>query len=170
MGRAADHPEILLQPYDLLDVFPVIAAVKRRADEAGIRLWPGNNVGYFGPYETLLRGRMPLGHCYSCGAGVTSLGIEADGTIKGCPSLPTEAWAGGNVRDHGLKEIWERAAPLRYVRDRSVEDLWGFCRTCYYAEECRAGCTWTAFSLFSRAGNNPYCHHRALELKNRGLR
>jgi radical SAM protein with 4Fe4S-binding SPASM domain len=151
-------------------VFPVIAALKRRSDEAGVRMWPGNNIGYFGPYETLLRGQMPLGHCYSCGAGVTTLGIEADGTIKGCPSLPTAAWAGGNVREHSLREIWERGQPLRYTRDRTVDDLWGYCRTCYYADECRAGCTWTAFSLLSRPGNNPMCHHRALELKSRGLR
>lgn len=170
MGRAADHPDVLLQPYDLLEVYPIIASLKRRCDEAGVRMWPGNNIGYFGPYESLLRGTMPLGHCYSCGAGVSSLGIEADGTIKGCPSLPTTAWAGGNVREHALKDIWERAVPLRYVRDRSVNDLWGFCRTCYYANECRAGCTWTGFSLFQRSGNNPYCHHRALELQSRGLR
>lgn len=170
MGRAADHPDVLLQPHDLLEVYPIIASLKRRCDEAGVRMWPGNNIGYFGPYESLLRGTMPLGHCYSCGAGVSTLGIEADGTIKGCPSLPTTEWAGGNLREHGLKDIWERAVPLRYIRDRSVDDLWGFCRTCYYANECRAGCTWTGFSLFQRPGNNPYCHHRALELQSRGLR
>jgi radical SAM protein with 4Fe4S-binding SPASM domain len=100
----------------------------------------------------------------SCGAGRTTIGIESDGAIKGCPSLPTEAWTGGNIRDASLRDIWERSAPLRYTRDRTVEDLWGFCRTCYYADECRAGCTWTSFLIFGRAGNNPYCHHRALEL------
>ena len=102
--------------------------------------------------------------------GASTLGIEADGAIKGCPSLPTLAWTGGNVRDHSLIEIWERAAPLRYTRDRTVDDLWGFCRTCYYAEECRAGCTWTSFVIFGKPGNNPYCHHRALEIQRQGLR
>jgi radical SAM protein with 4Fe4S-binding SPASM domain len=170
MGRAADRPELLLQPYELLTLFPVLARLKQRCDEASVRLWPGNNIGYFGPYESVLRGQMPLGHCYSCGAGATTLGIEADGTIKGCPSLPTEAWAGGNIREHDLESIWERAEPLRYTRDRTVEDLWGFCRSCYYADECRAGCTWTGFSLLGRAGNNPYCHHRALTLDAEGLR
>ncbi len=168
MGRAADHPDWLLQPPDLLELFPRLAALKARCEAAGIRLWPGNNVGYFGPYEHQLRGQMPLGHAYSCGAGVTTLGIESDGTIKGCPSLPSEAWVGGNVREHSLAEIWERAPKLRYIRDRSVDDLWGFCRGCYYADECRAGCTWTSFSFFGRPGNNPYCHHRALELAARG--
>jgi radical SAM protein with 4Fe4S-binding SPASM domain len=170
MGRGADEPEVLLQPYDLIDVFPLIAELKRRSAEAGVRLWPGNNIGYFGPYESLLRGGTPQGHHASCGAGRGTLGIEADGTIKGCPSLTTHAWAGGNVREHTLKDIWERASALRYTRDRTVDDLWGFCRTCYYADECRAGCTWTADVLFGRPGNNPYCHHRALELARHGKR
>jgi radical SAM protein with 4Fe4S-binding SPASM domain len=170
MGRAADEPDVLLQPYDLLQLFPMLAGLKRRADELGFRIWPGNNIGYFGPYESLLRGGMPRGHGASCGAGRTTLGIEADGSIKGCPSLPTRAWTGGNIRDASLADIWERSAPLRYTRDRTVADLWGYCRECYYADECRAGCTWTGFTIFGKPGNNPYCHHRTLEMKRRGKR
>jgi radical SAM protein with 4Fe4S-binding SPASM domain len=170
MGRAADEPEVLFQPYEMLELFPLLGALKKRADELKVRIWPGNNIGYFGPYESVLKGTMPRGHMASCGAGRSTLGIEADGAIKGCPSLPTEAWTGGNIRDNKLRDIWERAAPLRYTRDRTVEDLWGFCRTCYYAEECRAGCTWTSFVFFGRAGNNPYCHHRALEMDRKGVR
>lgn len=170
MGRGADEPEVLLQPYDLSTVFPLLVRLKARADEAGVRFLAGNNIGYFGPYEATLRGAMPRGHHSSCSAGRGTLGIEADGTIKGCPSLTTHGWAGGNVRENSLKDIWERAAPLRYTRDRTVDDLWGFCRTCYYADECRAGCTWTADVLFGRPGNNPYCHHRVLELEKRGKR
>jgi radical SAM protein with 4Fe4S-binding SPASM domain len=170
MGRAADAPEVLLQPEDILELFPLLDALKRRCDEAGVALWPGNNIGYFGPYESVLRGRTRRGHMSSCGAGCTTLGIEADGAIKGCPSLQTVPWTGGNIRDASLRDIWERSAPLRYMRDRTVEDLWGFCRTCYYADECRAGCTWTGFSLFGKPGNNPLCHHRALEMRRQGKR
>lgn len=170
MGRAADQPDLLLQPFDLLELFPMLARLKRRCDEAGVRMWPGNNIGYFGPYESELRGTMPRGHMASCGAGRTTLGIEANGAIKGCPSLQTNPWTGGNIRDASLRDIWERATPLRYTRDRSVDDLWGYCRTCYYADTCLAGCTWTAFSLFGKPGNNPMCHHRALELQRQGKR
>jgi hypothetical protein len=56
------------------------------------------------------------------------------------------------------------------MRDRTVDDLWGFCRTCYYAEACLAGCNWTTHVLLGRTGNNPYCHHRALELLRQGKR
>ncbi len=170
MGRAADQPELLLQPYELLEVFPVIASLYPRADSANIRIFPGNNVGYFGPYEALLRRHMPQGHSGSCGAGRSVLGLEADGTLKGCPSLPTAHWGGGNILESSLEDVWERATPLRYTRDRTVDDLWGYCRTCYYAKNCMSGCTWTAHSLFGRPGNNPYCHHRAIEMQRAGLR
>ena len=170
MGRAADEPDVLLQPYDMLELFPLLARLKDRADELGVRVWPGNNIGYFGPYEAKLRSIFPRGYMASCGAGRSTLGIEADGAIKGCPSLPTGAWTGGNIRDENLKDIWERAEALRYTRDRTVDDLWGYCRECYYADTCRAGCTWTGFTLFGKAGNNPYCHHRALEFQAKGKR
>jgi radical SAM protein with 4Fe4S-binding SPASM domain len=170
MGRAADRPDMLLQPYELLDVFPALASLYPRAEAAGVRIFAGNNVGYFGPHEEQLRRHLPEGHTKSCGAGRSVLGIEADGTLKGCPSLHTEAWGGGNVLESSLREVWERSLPLRYTRDRSVDDLWGFCRTCYYAADCLGGCTWTAHSVLGKPGNNPYCHHRALELARAGLR
>lgn len=170
MGRAVDEPDVLLQPYDLVALFPMLAELVGRAERARVNVVAGNNVGYFGPHETVLRGRTRAGHSCGCGAGLITLGIEADGTIKGCPSLATREWAGGNVRQASLRDIWERATPLRYMRDRTTRELWGFCASCYYADECRAGCTWTADVLFGRPGNNPYCHHRATELRKRGLR
>ncbi len=171
MGRAADEPDVLLQPYELLTLFPMLARLKKRCDELGVRLWPGNNIGYFGPYETVLRGYHYRGHGGSCGSGKVTLGIEANGAIKGCPSLPTDRWTGGNIRDAKLKDIWERSEPLRYTRDRTIErDLWGFCQSCYYAEECMSGCTWTSFVTLNKPGNNPYCHHRALEMQRQGKR
>jgi radical SAM protein with 4Fe4S-binding SPASM domain len=170
MGRAADEPDVLLQPYDLLELFPVLAELSERARAAGVQLLPGNNIGHFGPYEGALRGRTMNGYTAGCGAGRSTLGIEADGTIKGCPSLSTRSWSGGNVRGDALEDIWQRAPKLRYTRDRTARDLWGFCGTCYYADECRAGCTWTSDVLFGRPGNNPYCHHRALEMQRMGKR
>jgi radical SAM protein with 4Fe4S-binding SPASM domain len=171
MGRAADHPELLLQPYELLELMPLLAELYQEGADRGFLLLPGNNIGYFGPYESLWRGsgddRI---HWTSCNAGQNTLGIEADGTIKGCPSLPTSPYAGGNIRDRNLKEIWWKTDELSLNRARTTAELWGFCGSCYYADVCKAGCTWTTHVLFGRAGNNPYCHHRALELSKQGLR
>lgn len=170
MGNAADRPELLLQPYDVLELMPALAAAKVALERRGIILYPGNNIGYFGPHESTLRGGSRLGHYGSCGAGRSVVGIESNGDVKGCPSLPSNPYAGGNVRQSRLVEIWERAPALRFTRDRGTSDLWGYCHDCYYAAECKGGCTWTSHTLFGRAGNNPYCHHRALDFAARGQR
>ena len=169
-GRVTDDPTLLLEPYQLLEVMPSVARIRETAVLRDIRIWPGNNLGYFGPYEALLRGDHPLGHRGSCGAGRTLLGIEANGAVKGCPSLPTAAYTGGSLRDDSLRDIWERAEPMRFTRNPRREELWGHCKDCYYADDCLGGCSWTAHSLFGRRGNNPFCHHRALMLLRRGLR
>jgi radical SAM protein with 4Fe4S-binding SPASM domain len=170
MGRAAEHPEWLLQPWELLELYSKLADIATRGKERGVLFWPANNIGYFGPHETLLRGRGLAERAWSgCVAGKHALGIESNGDIKGCPSLPTTTYVGGNVRQRSIRDLWDGASELRFVRDEKTK-LWGHCADCYYAERCRAGCNWTAHVFFGRPGNNPYCHHRALEHEKRGLR
>jgi radical SAM protein with 4Fe4S-binding SPASM domain len=172
-GNAADHPEILLQPCELIDVFDMVARLAIRALEDGISIAPGNNLGYHGPFEDLLvaaGGSRAIGE--GCLAGRSTLGIEADGTVKGCPSLPRAPYAGRNIRVQRLREMLDEAAwgTLHPGPVQMRERLWGFCRACEFAESCQGGCTWTAQALLGRPGNNPYCHHRALTLAQRGLR
>lgn len=171
MGRAADTPERLLQPYELLDLMPRLAELARRGAERGLLLMPGNTVGYFGPHEALLRhANVARLHWTGCNAGRNSMGIESDGTVKACPSLPRGPYTAGSVRQHSLAELWRDSAGARLLRTRTVEDLWGFCRSCEHASDCLAGCAWVAHSFMGRPGNNPYCHHRALVLKQKNLR
>lgn len=172
LGRAADRTAMILQPWDLLDVLPRIAALKERAIGRGINLMPGNNLGYFGPEEALLRSPKPgmRDHFSGCQAGRFVMGIESDGAVKGCPSLQTAHYVGGNVRNASVKEVWEQSPELAFARQRTREDLWGFCRTCPFADACLGGCTFTSHAVLGRPGNNPYCHYRAREMKKSGLR
>jgi radical SAM protein with 4Fe4S-binding SPASM domain len=171
MGRAADDPGQLLQPYELLDLMPRLAALARAGQPRGLLLMPGNTVGYFGPDEALLRhGGDARLHWTGCNAGRNSMGIESDGTIKACPSLPRADYTAGNVRERPIAELWNDSNGARYLRTRTVNDLWGFCRTCEHATDCLAGCAWVSHAFLGRPGNNPYCHHRALALQRRGLR
>lgn len=171
MGNAVDHPELLLQPYRLHELMPLLAELRDEGARRDFTMIVGNNVGYFGPYEHRLRAVLDEGvHWGGCSAGQTAMGIEADGTVKGCPSLPTRGYAGGNVRDLTVEEIWATAPEMHFGRLRGKDDLWGFCKNCYYADVCRAGCTWTSHSLLGRPGNNPYCHHRVDVLRKQGLR
>ena len=172
LGRAADRVHMILQPWDLLELVPRIAALKRRAYDDDIVLMPGNNLGYFGPEEGLLRSfeQGQRDHFAGCQAGRFVMGIESHGAVKGCPSLQSRHYVGGNLRQRSLRDIWTRAPELAFARRRTVEDLWGFCRTCAFAEVCLGGCTFTAHSILGRPGNNPYCHYRARTLARQGKR
>jgi radical SAM protein with 4Fe4S-binding SPASM domain len=171
LGRAADRPEMLLQPFEMAQVMPRIEALKKRGFEEGLAIMPGNNLGYFGPEEALLRSprKGMRDHWAGCQAGRFVMGIESNGAIKGCPSLQA-SYIGGNVRDRSLNDLWKRSTEIRKLRARTQKELWGFCRTCPFAEPCRGGCTFTSHALFGRAGNNPYCHYRVRALAERGIR
>ncbi len=167
MGRAADRDQLVLQPWMLHELMPRLDALSVAMKARGCTVSAANNLGYFGPHE----GRLRLGgHWIGCCGGRFSLGVQSDGGIKACSSLPARPYTGSSIRDRPLAEIVADDPALAAVGDRSVQDLWGFCRRCYYADVCKGGCVWTAHTFFGRPGNMPFCHHRVLELERQGLR
>jgi radical SAM protein with 4Fe4S-binding SPASM domain len=178
LGRAADREDWLLEPWRIVDVVDVLAQIQKEAIEEHTSGIPfnisfNNNLGYFGPHEQILRSRPGdvETHWRGCAAGTYVMGIESDGTVKACPTLPTKEYASGNVRDLNVGKIWDESPVLRFARDRQgTDDLWGFCKTCYYADVCQAGCSWLTHTTLGRRGNNPFCYHRVTELKKRGIR
>ena len=180
MGRAADRPDWIIQPYMVLEIIDTLAEIQAqvlaRAEERGeapsFRVTLGNNLGYYGRHEAALRGRPDRQERYftGCHAGRFVMGIESDGVVKGCPSLPTAPYVGGNVREMSLEQIWGETKPLAFTRERTRDELWGRCASCYYAEVCRAGCSFTTHSTMGRRGNNPFCYYRADKLRKQGLR
>ena len=176
MGNAVENSLILLQPIELLDLYPLLHYLSLRGRRDGLTIQPGNNIGYFGPYERVLRGANHLESDWAfykgCQAGQNVIGIEADGSIKGCPSLPTSAYTGGNIREKSLSQIYYHSDELK-INDhqndaKSTEHLWGHCKSCEFATTCRGGCHWTSHVFFGKRGNNPYCHHRVLKLAVQG--
>jgi radical SAM protein with 4Fe4S-binding SPASM domain len=135
------------------------------------KVYPGHDVGYYGEPEEGLRTHAPkLPFWTGCSAGCSVIGIESNGNIKGCLSLPsamngTERFIEGNIRETPLAEIWSRKNAFRYNRQFTVEDLGGYCRQCEYAEVCRGGCTWTTFAERGAVRDNPYCYWRQLKEK-----
>jgi radical SAM protein with 4Fe4S-binding SPASM domain len=169
MGNAVENEDLLIQPFETKTIIDSIADLYVKALANDLVIQPGNNIGYFGPHEHKWRAGN-FGHYVGCSAGHTAMGIEADGTIKGCPSLPTTDYSGGNVRNMSLQDIWRNSKEIAFTRNRNENDLWGFCKSCYYSSVCQGGCTWTSHVLFGKRGNNPYCYHRVDELEKQGKR
>ncbi len=168
MGRACEVESLLLQPYEFLELIPLVASVIEVCAARGLKVAPADNLGYFGPHEHWLRKyTSERGHSVGCAAGVSLLGVDAAGNVTGCSALDASKISAGNVRTHKLEQLWDTAPELRMGLSRS--HVWGFCASCYYAGVCRGGCSATAIALTGRRGNNPYCHHRALEWARQGL-
>lgn len=163
-GNMADNRGLLMEPEDLLEVIPQIACMC--TDNELPKIYPGHDVGYYGEPEEALRSHVEqLPVWTGCTAGCSIIGIESNGNIKGCLSLPSamngvDRFIEGNIREHRLPQIWNRPGAFAYNRAFSVESLGGFCRTCDYAEVCRGGCTWTTFAEHGPVRDNPYCYWR----------
>jgi radical SAM protein with 4Fe4S-binding SPASM domain len=178
LGRAADNPDWLLEPWQVVPVIDTLAAIQLESAQAwngegiAFNVVANNNLGYFGPHEQVLRSRPQGGdaHWGGCPAGIYTMGIESDGAVKACPTLPTEPYTGGNVKKMSIDDIWRFSEIIRFARDRTLDELWGHCKTCYYADRCRGGCAWTAHTTLGRRGNNPFCYHRVVQLRKKGIR
>lgn len=182
MGRAADRPEWILQPWEVIDVIDTLGALQlEHAEQARSQgLGPrhmldisiSNNLGYYGPHDVLLRST-PGGEAVTyrgCQAGKHLVSVESDGTMKACPSLPTAPYRGPDIREVPLSEAWGTHPALTFNHASREHELWGFCKTCMYAPVCQGGCSFTAHTLLGRRGNFPQCYWRATQLKKRGRR
>lgn len=125
-----------------------------------------DTIGYYGPCEPILR-QTPSGEpsfWTGCYAGILAVGIESNGNVKGCSSLPHE-FVAGNVRDRSFQEIWDDESGFAYNTRWSEDQLAGFCASCAYRRVCRAGCTSLAYSVTGTVHDNPFCLHRVAECR-----
>jgi radical SAM protein with 4Fe4S-binding SPASM domain len=91
-----------------------------------------------------------------CQAGMSVLGIQSDGSIKGCLSLP-DSYREGNIRHRRLRDIWEDPHAFSYNRKCGASDMKNQCATCRFGKTCKGGCTTVSASLTSVPHNDPYC-------------
>jgi radical SAM protein with 4Fe4S-binding SPASM domain len=165
-GNMADNVDLMMEPRDVLFVVPLIAALCRDGKHPEVKVT--HTVGYFGePEEALRDPTQVIPFWTGCLAGMSVIGIESNGNIKGCLSLPSEkngepAFIEGNIRKQSLREIWTRPGAFAYSREFTVESLGGFCKTCEYAEVCRGGCTWSCYAGKGFVRDNSYCYFRQL--------
>jgi len=120
----------------------------------------GENIGYYGFQGTKLWNDKPYLGCY---AGMRVVGIESNGNIKGCLSMP-EDFVEGNIREKSLQEIWNAPDAFAYNRRFTREHAEGACHDCRYLPLCRGGCATTSVSASGCRANNPYCIYQ-MELK-----
>lgn len=143
MGRAK-KTKIALLPAQVTKIVDFI--IKQR--ERGLPVYGADDIGYYceGLHEESFIWQ-------GCQAGLSVIGIEADGGVRGCLSmqaLPIE----GNIRRNSLRDIWHSPTFAQYNRDD--RRLSGFCAKCDKSLICRGGCLGTA-AAFGKLSEYPYC-------------
>ena len=114
----------------------------------------------FGYFSRLIP-NLGLDPWVGCQAGYSVLGIQSNGNIKGCLTLPDD-FIEGNIREQSLESILSNPDAFSYNKRFNKKFLKGYCINCNFAKECKGGCLGTriAFNSF----DEPYCL-RAIENK-----
>lgn len=79
-----------------------------------------------------------------CGAAKMTACISPCGDVYPCAFLQEPIFLAGNVRERGLKELWDHAPVLDRFRELNVEA----CQGCGRFEECRGGCPAMAYHTY----------------------
>ena len=162
LGRLLPDDPLLIQPHQIQVIYDFL--YKKKALKPGLTIDLADNIGYFpsGNNTYCRTTRRNNKNWIGCMAGIQVLGIDSNGDIKGCQSLPSiQRFIEGNVRVTPLKEIWNNPEGFSYNRRFSRKQLGGYCADCRYGSLCKAGCSSTAYAYTRSIGDNPMCIYRA---------
>jgi len=139
-----------------LDEFYAVAMfIASTRKQYSIKELPVTGAHCIGYHSSILPNLM-VGPWKGCYAGMNVLGIQSNGGIKGCLSLPDE-YVEGNIKENNILDIWNNFCAFSYNRNFRKEDLKNECRTCKYGNSCRGGCLSSSISLAGDIRCNPYC-------------
>lgn len=140
------------------DFQKVLEFVASHMYEAPFAMGVADNIGYFTEDEGSLRGNLS-GNAYfrGCCAGITSIGIDSVGNVRGCESMYDPVFTEGNLREERLKDIWENPDNFSYNRKFSAEMLTGKCAECELGEYCGGGCRSYNYFVHGKLYESPFC-------------
>ena len=145
----------------------VIRFVEHHAETAGFAVGIADNIGYYSESEGMLRGNLSGKACFDgCRAGLTSIGIDSVGNVRGCESMYDERFIEGNLRERRLEDIWNDPDAFAYNRRFTTDMLTGECAECHYGYICAGGCR--SYNYF--AGGKLYESASCVRTERRGAK
>lgn len=163
MGSMADNRNLILNPNKV----PLITKfIRERRNELKVRIYAGDDIGYYDENEFYLRNRPgKLSVWRGCQAGLNVIGIDSVGNVKGCESLYSDEFIEGNLREESLEEIWTKEGNFAYNRKFEVGNLAGSCEGCDMGHICRGGCRGSCYFTTGYRFENPYCCYPDKKIK-----
>ena len=153
MGNASEHV-----PDHRFDFRKVMEFNDRTADAVPFAVGMADNIGYFSEADGRLRGnRSGTAFFRGCLAGISAIGIDSVGNVRGCESLYDARFIEGNLRQQSLRSIWENPDSFAYNRRFSPELLTGSCAGCAMGAYCAGGCRSYNYFVHGKLYESPYC-------------
>lgn len=140
------------------DFHKVMDFIDKYADTVPFSIGMADNIGYFTNADGRLRGnRSGRAFFRGCLAGISAVGIDSVGNVRGCESMYDERFIEGNLRDQSLESIWTDPDNFAYNRKFTKDLLTGKCAECSFGEYCAGGCRSYNYFVHKKLYESPYC-------------
>lgn len=158
MGNLSDYKEQIIS---IENIKKLTTFIREKRGESAMRVYTGDNIGYYGENEKYIRG-LPgkINYWSGCQAGLKAVGIDSIGNVKGCESLYDDIFIEGNLRKETLSEIWYKENNFSYNRNFDPKLLEGKCKECDMGIFCRAGCRGACYFTKQYFFENAYCIYK----------
>ena len=134
----------------------VVRFVKSIQGQSDFYVGVADNIGYYTPEEGNIRG-FPGISFQGCSAGLTTVGIDSVGNVRGCESMYDERFNEGNLRERSFMDIWTDPDAFAYNRRFDESFLTGSCAGCEFGDTCAGGCRSYDFFTTGKLYENPLC-------------
>ena len=151
LGRGEQLHDDMLSTSEVRELSQVLGTAKHKYASSH----PHLNIKEELPQSILLMDAAPAGsRC--CTAGISQMGISADGFAYPCTTMVGYRYDDHDVRKHRLVDIWRRSHLFCTVRDR--QSTKGKCATCKHLNQCGGGCRYAAWAFGNGLqGEDPLC-------------
>ena len=147
------------------DMGRVLDFVESKLYEAPFAVGVADNIGYYTENEGRSRGnRSGYAVFRGCGAGISSIGIDSVGNVRGCESMYDPVFIEGNLRETTLERIWNSPEAFQYNRGFTADMLTGKCAECEMGKYCAGGCRSYNYFVHRKLYEAPFCARRLSEL------
>jgi radical SAM protein with 4Fe4S-binding SPASM domain len=147
--------ELLLDEEDFYSVGMFIASTRKEYSVKQMPVMGAHDLGF----NSMVLNNISLAPEWTgCQAGISVMGIQSNGNIKGCLSMD-DSTIEGNVRDTDIHERWNSNSAFPYSRGFTAKVAGDNCASCDHLDTCKGGCNEMSLMKTGRLHNDPYCFY-----------
>jgi radical SAM protein with 4Fe4S-binding SPASM domain len=134
----------------------VLKFIREHRGKQSFYIAAADNIGYYDENEPFVR-RVDGSAFAGCSAGLSIIGIDSTGNVRGCEALYHERFNEGCLRERTLIDIWTDPDAFSYNRKFTPDLLTGKCAGCPHGDVCAGGCRSYDRFTTGRLYEHPLC-------------